>query len=71
MTIKYTTDEFSLGDDGTLDTIIHFRGQDFRFSDTQDFRDNDGYFNMPQFLEVFADEIVECYQDRLFMVNYS
>ncbi len=71
MSIKYSHDEFDLGDDGSLDTIITFRGQDFRYSDTSEYRDDDGQFNMSQFLAERAVEIVDTYQDRLFMVNYQ
>ena len=59
---RYSPASFQLVDDGTLDTVILFRGVDYRFSDTSDYRDNQGNLDMCRFLEDYADEIVEDYE---------
>lgn len=37
---------YELVDDGTLDTVIRFCGQDFQFSDTSEYRDEDGSLDL-------------------------
>ena len=38
-------------DDGTLDTVIRFRGQVVRFSDTADYRDYDGDLDIDRLIQ--------------------
>ena len=52
-------DEFQLSDDGTLDTVVIFRGDEFRFSDTSEYREMDGTLDWCAFLESHADDIVD------------
>ena len=52
-------DEFQLCDDGTLDTVIMFRGAEFRFSDTSSYRDQTGLLDMQRFLADHAEYILE------------
>jgi len=52
-------DEFSLIDDGSFDTVVGFRGDEFRFSDTSEYREIDGSINWCAFLEDNADDIVD------------
>ena len=56
--------EVNLGDDGTLDTVItvqpvagNFPEQEVRFSDTSDYRRNDGSLTMRGFRELAKDAI--------------
>ena len=52
-------DDFALVDDGSLDTVVQFRGDTFRFSDTSDYREMDGSLNWCEFLEDNADYILD------------
>ena len=54
-------EEFQLADDGTLDTVIIFRGAEFRFSDTSLYRDQTGMLDMERFMDDHADSILEDY----------
>ena len=59
---RYSPASFQLVDDGTLDTVIMFKGVDYRFSDTSEYRDNNGSLDLCRFIEDYADEIVEDYE---------
>ena len=55
-----TKDMVTLGDDGTLDTVICLGDVELRFADTSDYRDEDtGELDLDSFLDDHFDEIAE------------
>jgi hypothetical protein len=56
--------DVTLGDDGTLDTVIYCGDEDLRYSDTSSYRDDDGALDLDAFLVDEFDDIRETMYER-------
>lgn len=56
--------DVSLGDDGTLDTVVTIDGEEMRYSDTSEYRKRDGSFTNKGWKE-FAQTVVDDYLEQL------
>jgi len=51
MLAGFTVDDIQLIDDGSLDTVISILDREFRFSDTSEYRDENGVLDLDQWYE--------------------
>ncbi len=68
-----TIDDVQLVDDGTLDTVIRVCGEeDYRFSDTSAYRDDDGALDLEEFWESSeCDDIRDEWRERWYEYGLS
>ena len=65
------TYEVLLLDDGSLDTVISYKGQEFRFSDTANYRDRTGTLDMAAFLADYGTDIEDAWHETREQFTHS
>jgi len=61
-----TRDDVELADDGTLDTVLTIGDEQFRFSDTEAYRDDDGTLDLDAMLDDVFDEMADTMLERFY-----
>ena len=64
--LEPTRDDVTLGDDGSLDTVLCCGEEEFRFSDTSSYHDENGELDLDALLDDEFDDIAETLYERFY-----